>query len=107
VRLPSQGASKSRDAESSTLFAADSLFVLPALTYRRTLFAATLVESALCHGGLLGFEYVIYGNQWIFSFPPQLWRLVSPFLVTGGGFSFVFDLFFCELHNDLLMGCGC
>ncbi len=53
------------------------------------------VESAFCHGGLVDFKRVIFHLPWIFKFPlPEVWRFITPFLITGGGFSFVFDLYF-------------
>ena len=40
---------------------------------------------------------------WIFKFPlPELWRLVTPFWVTGGGLSILFDTYFCEPHSNPL-----
>lgn len=64
------------------------------LTIGRTIVAAMFVESALCHGGLISLRTVVYHTPWIFKFPPELWRLFSAFLLTGGGFNFVFDLYF-------------
>ena len=58
--------------------------------------AAMFAESALVHSGLLGGMLVIFNSAQIFTFPPQLWRLLSPFLLTGGGFSFVWDLYFSK-----------
>lgn len=60
----------------------------------RTLVAAMFVESAFVHGGLISPMRVVYYTPFIFKFPPELWRLVSSFILTGGGFSFVFDLYF-------------
>ena len=69
--------------------------------------AAMFVESALVHSGLVGGMRVIFDNRSIFRFPPELWRLLSSFLLTGGGFSFVFDLYFstltlAQLHEMML-----
>ncbi|EXJ83754.1 hypothetical protein A1O1_07380 [Capronia coronata CBS 617.96] len=52
------------------------------------------VESALVHGGLLNPMSIVFHSPWIFKFPPEIWRLLSSFILTGGGFSFVFDLYF-------------
>ncbi|KAJ9495773.1 hypothetical protein LTR99_010683 [Exophiala xenobiotica] len=60
----------------------------------RTIVAAMFVESALVHSGLISGMRVVYYTPWIFKFPPELWRLISSFILTGGGFSFVFDLYF-------------
>ena len=62
----------------------------------RTIVAAMLVESALVHSGLVSGTRVIFYTSWIFKFPPELWRLLSSFLLTGGGLSFLFDLYFSK-----------
>ena len=55
------------------------------------------VESALCYGGLISMHKVIFYLPWIFKLPlPEVWRFVTPFLLTGPRFSFVFDLYFSE-----------
>ena len=56
--------------------------------------AAMFAESALIHGGLVSYAYAAFYQPWIFKFPPEVWRLLTSFLLTGGGFSFVFDLYF-------------
>jgi len=61
----------------------------------RTLVAAMFFESALCHGGLIDIRLILFHLPWIFKLPlPELWRFVTPFLLTGSGFSFIFDLYF-------------
>lgn len=50
--------------------------------------------SLLVHGGLLGFHRVLFYLPYIWKFPfPELWRLVTPFLLTGGGFSALWDMY--------------
>lgn len=40
---------------------------------------------------------------WILKFPlPEVWRFVTPFWVTGGGISILFDTYFCEPHLNPL-----
>ncbi len=56
--------------------------------------AAMFVESALVYSGSIDFRYVPYYSPFIFKFPPELWRLVTTFLLTGNGISFVIDLYF-------------
>ncbi len=63
----------------------------------RTLVAATFVESVLCHGKLLSPLRVIFYRPWLFKLLPEIWRLVTPFMLTSGGLGFVFDLYFCML----------
>jgi hypothetical protein len=60
------------------------------------------IESALCHGGLVDIRRVLFYVPWIFKLPiPEVWRFVTPFLLTGGGFSFVFDLYFSGLTQTV------
>ncbi|OCT50583.1 hypothetical protein CLCR_07218 [Cladophialophora carrionii] len=70
----------------------DRFWSAPPVT--RTIVAAMFAESALVHSGLLSGMRVVYYTPWVFKFPPELWRVLSAFLLTGGGFSFVFDLYF-------------
>lgn len=65
----------------------------------RTIVAAMFIESLLVYGRLLDGYWVVYDNSFMFKLPPQLWRLLSSFLLTGGGFSFVFDLYFTWLYG--------
>lgn len=66
----------------------------------RTLVVAMFAESLLCHGGILAIQRVFFYTPWIFKFPmPEVWRLFTPFLLTGGGFSFVFDLYFSKQNQ--------
>ena len=63
----------------------------------RTLAAVTLGTSALVYGGLLNGYLVVFQLAQIFKFPlPQIWRLVTPFWVTGSGLSLLFDTYFCS-----------
>jgi Derlin-2/3 len=59
----------------------------------RTLTALTLVQSALMYGGLLGFYWAPFLPSLIFSWRPQIYRLVTPFLLTGPKLGFFFDLY--------------
>ena len=46
--------------------------------------------------------HVIYLPSLIFKWRPEIWRLATPFLLTGPGLSFVFDLYFSMMpryHN--------
>ena len=60
----------------------------------RTLVAALAAESLLVHGGLLNGYLVLFHLPFLWKFPlPQLWRLITPFLLTSGGFNALFDLY--------------
>ena len=61
----------------------------------RTLTALTLGTSVLVHGGLLGGHRVIFHLPWIIKLPlPEIWRLVTPFWITGPKLSIIFDTVF-------------
>ncbi|EZF62764.1 hypothetical protein H112_04677 [Trichophyton rubrum D6] len=60
----------------------------------RTLTAVTFVQSVLVHGGFLNGMHVVFLLPRILQIPPQLWRLVTPFFLTGGGIGFFLDLYF-------------
>lgn len=77
---------------------AEKFWSAPPVT--RTIVAAMFLESALVHSGLVSYRLVLIHTSWLFKLPPQLWRLLSCFLLTGGGFSFVFDLYFSTLAID-------
>lgn len=62
----------------------------------RTLAAATVTLSILVHIHFLSPAYVIFSPSFLWRFPPQLWRLVTSFMVTGPGFGILFDTYFCE-----------
>lgn len=68
----------------------------------RTLTALTFGQSLLVHGGLLSGYRVLFLPSLIFKLLPEAWRLVTPFLLTGSGLSFLFDLYFstglCSVH---------
>ncbi|KAK2749150.1 hypothetical protein FQN57_006765 [Myotisia sp. PD_48] len=68
----------------------------------RTITAAALVESALAHGGVLPFVHVLFLPSKIFKIFPEIWRFISPFLLTAGGFGFLLDLYFLyKFSSDL------
>ncbi|KAH8702625.1 Der1-like family-domain-containing protein [Talaromyces proteolyticus] len=60
----------------------------------RTLTALTFVESVLVYGGFLGGWRVVFLPERIFHLPPDFWRFVTPFLLTGRQMAFIFDLYF-------------
>ncbi|PGH11371.1 hypothetical protein AJ80_07162 [Polytolypa hystricis UAMH7299] len=66
----------------------------------RTLTAATFVQSALVLSGSLDYSRIFFHMPWIFTIPPQIWRFVTPFLQTGPGLSFIFDLYFMYTYGS-------
>lgn len=57
------------------------------------------IESALVYGQILDGYWIVYDTSSLFKLPPQVWRLLSSFILTGGGFSFVFDLYFMWIYG--------
>jgi len=60
----------------------------------RTITAITFVQSALLYGGILSSYYLFFLPHRLLRFPPEVWRLASPFFITGPGLSFLLDLYF-------------
>ena len=59
--------------------------------------------SLLIHLSILSFSWVNFQSKAIFSIPiPQLWRLLTSFLITGSGFGLVFDPYFLFTYSKLL-----
>ncbi|KAF1981157.1 DER1-domain-containing protein [Aulographum hederae CBS 113979] len=68
----------------------------------RTITVAALVTSILVHGGLLSLAYVAFLPYRILRFPPEIWRLVSAFLVTGPKFAVIMDPYFIFTYGSAL-----
>ncbi|KAI9782028.1 MAG: hypothetical protein M1816_002137 [Peltula sp. TS41687] len=68
----------------------------------RTLAAATLTTSVLVHSRILSARYIIYYTPWLFKLPPDLWRLVTPFLLTEPGLSIILDTYFLYTYGSSL-----
>ncbi|KAK2797993.1 hypothetical protein FQN50_008989 [Emmonsiellopsis sp. PD_5] len=60
----------------------------------RTLTAAAFAQSLLVHGDFINPNLVLFHLPWIFKIFPDVWRIVTPFLLTGPRFDFIFDLYF-------------
>ncbi|MCJ1361516.1 hypothetical protein MMC16_000616 [Acarospora aff. strigata] len=68
----------------------------------RTLTAATLATSCLVHSQLLAGRRVIFYLPWVLKFPPELWRVVSAFLITGPGLGIILDTYFLYTYGSSL-----
>lgn len=68
----------------------------------RTLTALTFIQSALVYGGMLDGYLILFLPKRIFQLPPEIWRLFSPFLLTGPNLSFFFDLYFMFTYGSTL-----
>ena len=66
------------------------------LIQRRTMAASAFVLSIAVYTGMLSGYYVIWYTPYVLQFPPQLWRLVTPFLITGKDLNIIFDTYFCK-----------
>jgi hypothetical protein len=84
------------------------LAMIKPLIASRSIITAMLAESALCIMGVLPVEMVIFRWPTFFQIPPQLWRLVTPFFLTGGGLNLLLDIYFSEsLLLQLQAGTEC
>jgi hypothetical protein len=68
------------------------------LTQSRTLAASACFLSIGVYTGMLPGYYVIWHTPYILQFPPQLWRLVTSFLITGKDLSILFDTYFRKIR---------
>lgn len=60
----------------------------------RTITALTLAESLLYYSETLSLYNVAFLRGNLFKRLPEVWRLVTPFLLTGRHLDFLFDLYF-------------
>lgn len=62
----------------------------------RTLTAATLALSVLVHTDMIGLVSVAYIPHFIYRFTklPEIWRFITPFLITGPKFGILMDPYF-------------
>ncbi|KAJ5216506.1 uncharacterized protein N7498_002913 [Penicillium cinerascens] len=68
----------------------------------RTITALALVESLLYYSETLSFYNVVFLRGKLFKALPEVWRLVTPFLLTGWSFDFLFDLYFMYHYGSSL-----
>ncbi|KOS19346.1 Derlin-2 [Escovopsis weberi] len=60
----------------------------------RTIATAAFVCSVCVHFGFLSGYYFLYDPYFLKMMPPQVWRFVTCFLITGPGLSILFDTYF-------------
>ncbi|ETN40278.1 uncharacterized protein HMPREF1541_04554 [Cyphellophora europaea CBS 101466] len=65
----------------------------------RTIVAVMGIESLLVIGGIMPIYWVHFEPSLMWKLPPHVWRLASSFLLTGGGLSFIFDLYFTWIYG--------
>ncbi|MCJ1406466.1 hypothetical protein MMC19_000531, partial [Ptychographa xylographoides] len=59
----------------------------------RTLTALVLIESIAYYGGLLAGNRIIFAWSFITKFPPEPWRFITSFLLSGPQLAIIFDPF--------------
>ena len=72
--------------------------------HQRTLAAAAVALSVPTHMSLINAGYIIWitGRVLTLRMIPELWRLVTPFLLTGRGLGLIFDPYFLYLYGSQL-----
>jgi Derlin-2/3 len=78
----------------------DAFWEAPPVT--RTLTAATVALSVLCHTGVLSFAPWIFLTSRIFKFPPEIWRLATSFYITGPQLGLLFQPYFLFTQGSML-----
>ncbi|QUC19477.1 uncharacterized protein UV8b_03718 [Ustilaginoidea virens] len=73
-------------------FALESYTRLPPIT--RTVVTLTFIVSAGIMVGVVPANYLIFHQYFLLKFPPQIWRLVTAFLITRPGLGLLFDTYF-------------
>ncbi|KAM3072007.1 hypothetical protein ACMFMG_008473 [Clarireedia jacksonii] len=68
----------------------------------RTLAAGALTLSVLVYTRMLPGYYVVFYLASLLKFPPQLWRLLTPFLITGPDLGILFDTYFLYTYGSKL-----
>lgn len=76
--------------------------ILMLMIVHRTLAAGALTLSILVYTHILSGYHVMFLLQPLMQFPPQLWRLISPFLVTGPDLGILFDTYFRKARRIAL-----
>lgn len=69
----------------------------------RTLVVATVVTSCAVYGGFLSYAHILFYLPYIYGkFPPQIWRTVTSFWLTGPQMGLLFDPFFLWTYGSAL-----
>ncbi|PYH40669.1 uncharacterized protein BP01DRAFT_419281 [Aspergillus saccharolyticus JOP 1030-1] len=68
----------------------------------RTLSALTFAQSALMYGGLLNGYYLLFDSRFVSKFPPEVWRLLTPFMITRPGLSLFLDVYLMYTYGSSL-----
>lgn len=71
-------------------------------TDQRTITAASVLLSVPAHMGILNPGLLIYNNYYVFRLLPQVWRLVTTFLLTGPQLGMILDPYFVFTYASQL-----
>lgn len=69
---------------------------------RRTLVVGSLLTSVGVYSGLIPFLPLIFIPGRLLAFPPQIWRLVTSFFITGPKMGIIFDPYFLYQYGSQL-----
>ena len=68
----------------------------------RTITAAAVLLSLPTWMGLIDPYYVVFLRYKVFAFLPQIWRIVTPFILTGPKFGLLMDPYFLYTYGSQL-----
>ncbi|TVY49860.1 Derlin [Lachnellula occidentalis] len=68
----------------------------------RTIAASAFVLSISAYLNVIPFYYVMFIKETFIQLPPQIWRLVTAFLITGPKFGIIFDTYFLYTYGSKL-----
>lgn len=72
------------------------------LTLRRTFATLAFALSITLHLGFLPGSWFIYHPYYLWKFPPEIWRIVTSFFITGSGLNLLFDTYFVYKYMSQL-----
>ncbi|KAK8213373.1 hypothetical protein M8818_002672 [Zalaria obscura] len=79
----------------------DAFWAAPPVT--RSLVAAAVLFSCTVYSGILNPYYVVFIRRFVLKLPvPQLWRLITPFFLTGPKLGIVLDPYFIYTYGSVL-----
>ncbi|KAF2086913.1 Der1-like protein [Saccharata proteae CBS 121410] len=68
----------------------------------RTITVAAMLTSVLAYSGLISFMPIVFIPQKMLAIPPQVWRLVTSFCITGPQLSIIFEPYFFFQYGSQL-----
>ncbi len=68
----------------------------------RTIAASALTLSSLLYSGIIPAKWIIFWPPWLFKLFPEVWRLVTPFIITGPQLGLLLDPYFLYTYGSAL-----